>query len=133
MFWDVVMPAFTFMVEAAMPFALARRTALILAGHWALFAALIGRAVMGYNYSGYYTNLNFVTNTVTTLFGVWTGSFTLYTAGRVLLMMLAFFLLGGWTRRSLAVFTGGFKFLGDLGPAAEACATLRQLPNTSSE
>ena len=280
-FWDLVMPAFTFMVGAAMPFALARRielgatfaqnlrhvalrsvkllllsqilvsvsgnrlhfqlvnvltqiaftyflcflimqlrfrwqvltAALILGGHWALFAAfpgpdgafsranniaaVIDRAVMGYNYPGYYVNLNFITNTVTTLFGVWTGmllrssrpqgrilkilavsavaslaaglaispfnpivkriwtsSFTLYSAGWVLLMMLAFFwlievrgyrrwafplvvvgtnciflysfsfLLGGWIRRSLAVFTGSFQFLGDFGPMAQAWAAL---------
>lgn len=280
-FWDLVMPAFTFMVGVAMPFALARRAqlgatfgqnfqhvalrafkllvlsqvlssvsaghiqiqfvnvltqiafgyflcflimqlrfrwqvlvaAMILAGHWALFvifpgpdgayskenniAAVIDRAVMGYNYKGYYANLNFVTNTVTILFGVWTAyllrgtrpqgrkmtilfaaalaaiaaglaispfnpivkriwtsSFTLYSAGWVLLMMLAFYwlievkgyrrwtfplvvvgtncvflysfnsLLGGWVRRSLAVFTGNFTFLGDLGAVAHACASL---------
>jgi predicted acyltransferase len=280
-FWDLVMPAFTFMVGVAMPFALARRieqgatfaqnfrhvlvrsiklivlsqilvsissnrlqfqlvnvltqigfayffcflimqlqfrwqavtAGLILAGHWALFmifpgpdgafsktnniAAVIDRAVMGYNYSGYYVNLNFVTNTVTTLFGVWTAlllrsgrppaqklkilagaavgaiaaglaispfnpivkriwtsSFTLYSAGWVLLMMLAFcwiievkgyrkwafplmvvgmncifiysfkFVLGGWIRRSLAVFTGDFQFLGSFAPVAQACASL---------
>ena len=85
---------------------------------------------------------------------IWTSSFTLYSAGWVLLMMLAFYwlievkgyrrwtfplvvvgtncvflysfnsLLGGWVRRSLAVFTGNFTFLGDLGAVAHACASL---------
>ena len=156
-FWDLIQPAFMFMVGVAMPFALARRirqgatfrqnlwhvtvrafrlfllsqilsdisgnklhfqlinvlsqmaftylfaflimqlsfrkqaivAALILAGHWALFAlfpgpdgafskdqnigALIDRTVLGFNYSGLYVTINFITSTVTTLFGVWAG------------------------------------------------------------
>ncbi len=63
---------------------------LILAGHWALFVlfpgpdgafsktenigAVIDRAIMGYNYSGHYVTINFVSCTVTTLFGAWTGT-----------------------------------------------------------
>jgi predicted acyltransferase len=157
-FWDLIQPAFMFMVGVAMPFALARRiaqgatfsknfrhvlvrtlklialsqilisvsgsklsfqlvnvlsqiaftyffcflimqmrfrwqavaAALILAFHWGLFAAfpgpegpfsktgnigaVIDRAVLGHNYSGYYVTINFISSTVTTLFGVWTGA-----------------------------------------------------------
>jgi predicted acyltransferase len=156
-FWDLIQPAFTFMVGVAMPFALARRTsqgattwdlfkhvawrafALIalsniysnwgrpelrfqlinvlsqiafgymlcflitrlrfrsqvgialgmLTGYWALFAAfpgpdgpwaqvgnigaVIDLKVLGYNYSGYYTTINFIGNAVTILFGCWVG------------------------------------------------------------
>ncbi len=158
-FWDLIQPAFTFMVGMAMPFALARRAAegathmqvfrhvawralmlvvlsniysnwgakpgqlhfqlinvlcqiafgyllcffimrlrfrsqvavaaAMLAGYWALFAAFPGPGgawsqtgnigavidlnVLGYNYSGYYTTINFIGNAVTILFGCWTG------------------------------------------------------------
>jgi heparan-alpha-glucosaminide N-acetyltransferase len=157
-FWDLVQPAFTFMVGAAMPFAFARRisrgantwglfrhvawrslvlillsniysnwgssrplrlqfinvlaqigfgymlcflitrmrflyqagaAAAMLAGYWALFAIFpgpqgafsqtgnIGAAIdlklLGYNYSGYYTTINFIGNAVTILFGCWAG------------------------------------------------------------
>jgi heparan-alpha-glucosaminide N-acetyltransferase len=158
-FWDLIQPAFTFMVGMAMPFALARRKAqgatnweqfrhvayrsfmlillsniysnwepsdkrlvlqlinvlsqiafgymicffimrmrfrsqvaaavAMLAGFWALFAifpgpngpwsktgnigALIDLKVLGYNYSGYYTTINFIGNAVTILFGCWAG------------------------------------------------------------
>lgn len=63
--------------------------ALMLAGYWGLFAlfpgpdgafsktgnigAVIDRAVLGYNYSGYYTTINFIGNAVTILFGCWAG------------------------------------------------------------
>ncbi|HEY3443651.1 MAG TPA: DUF5009 domain-containing protein [Paludibaculum sp.] len=158
-FWDLIQPAFTFMVGMAMPFALARRRAegadegaafrhvawravmlvvlsniysnwgagpgelrlqlinvlsqiafgyllcyflmrlafrfqvaaagVMLAGHWALFVAFPGSAgawsqsgnigavidlkLLGYNYSGFYTTINFVGNAVTILFGCWAG------------------------------------------------------------
>jgi len=157
-FWDLIQPAFTFMVGVAMPFALARRasqgagtlaqfrhvlwrafvlialsniysnwgtrtglklqlinvlsqiafgyvmcflitrmdfrkqvaTAIaLLAGYWALFAmfpgpqgpwsqtgnigALIDLKLLGYNYSGYYTTINFIGNGITILFGCWAG------------------------------------------------------------
>jgi len=157
-FWDLIQPAFTFMVGAAMPFALARRIAngastlglfkhvlwralllivlsniysnwgsrsglklqfinvlcqiafgyvvcflitrmefrkqaamavAMLAGYWALFAifpgpdgawsktgnvgAVIDLKLLGYNYSGYYTTINFIGNAVTILFGAWAG------------------------------------------------------------
>ncbi|MBI5280676.1 MAG: DUF5009 domain-containing protein [Candidatus Solibacter usitatus] len=158
-FWDLVQPAFTFMVGMAMPFALARRAAEgatqmqmfrhaawrgfmlvvlsniysnwgagagqlrfqlinvlcqiafgyltcffilrlrfvhqvavaagMLAGYWALFAAFPGPAgpwsqtgnigavidlkILGYNYSGYYTTINFIGNAVTILSGCWAG------------------------------------------------------------
>ena len=158
-FWDLIQPAFTFMVGVAMPFALARRigqgatffglfkhvlrrafllillsniysnwgsrsglrlqfinvlcqiafgyvlcfvitripfrwqvttAAGLLAGYWGLFAifpgplgpwsksgnigALIDLKLLGYNYSGYYTTINFIGNAVTILFGCWTGA-----------------------------------------------------------
>lgn len=156
-FWDMIQPAFMFMVGVAMPFAFARRAergatfpenlghvawrsaklillsqilitagsgvfqfqlinvlsqiaftyflcflimqlkwswqaaaaVLLLAGHWALFVLFpgadgafsrtqnIGRvidhALLGRNYDGYYVTINFISSTVTTLFGVWTG------------------------------------------------------------
>lgn len=158
-FWDLIQPAFTFMVGMAMPFAFARRAAQgatnmdlfrhvawrafvlillsnvlsnfntsrgrpelqlinvlcqiafgylmcffitrmrfqwqvcaaigLLAGHWALFTAFPGPEgpwskqgnigavldlrLLGYNYSGYYTTINFITNGVTILFGYWAG------------------------------------------------------------
>jgi predicted acyltransferase len=157
-FWDLIQPAFTFMVGVAMPLAFARRqgegatrwdlfrhvawrafvlillsnilsnfggnprptlqlinvlcqiafgyvlcfgilqlrfvwqtlaAAGLLAGHWLLFVtfpgpdgpfsktgnfgALIDQAILGYNYSGYYTTINFVGNAVTILFGCWAG------------------------------------------------------------
>jgi predicted acyltransferase len=159
--------------------------------------AVIDKALLGYNYSGYYVTINFITSTVTTLAGAWTGlllmsgrskgrkalwlgagaaasfllsaalepfipnvkriwtaTFTLFSAGWVLLMMLAIYLicevlewrrwtfpllvigmnsifiysvhmvLTGWLDRSIRVFTGGFTFLGDLAPVAQACAVL---------
>jgi predicted acyltransferase len=162
--WDLIQPAFTFMVGVAMPLALARRRAegaafrevfrhvakralvlvllsnlfsnfgedhvrfelinvlsqiaigyvicflvlqlpvrwqvasgaLLLAGHWALFAAFPGplgafsqvdnigqvvdRALVGYNYSGYYVTLNCLGNAVTILAGCWAGTWV--TSGR---------------------------------------------------
>ena len=158
-FWDLIQPAFTFMVGMAMPFSLARRraqgatldrvfghvlwrafvlillsniysnwgagpgelriqfinvlcqiafgyvlcflviqlpfprqvaiAALMLAGYWALFTmfpgpegpwsrtgnigAVIDLKFLGYNYSGYYTTINFIGNAVTILFGCWAG------------------------------------------------------------
>lgn len=149
--WDLIQPAFTFIVGVAMPIALGRRTAAwrhvvwraillvvlsnvlsnwgttgplrlqlinvlcqiafsyvlcyfvlqlpfrgqvvaalaILVGHHALFfafpgpagpfdpqanfAARVDLAVLGYNYSGFYTTLNFLGNALTVLFGCWTG------------------------------------------------------------
>ncbi|HEY3838144.1 MAG TPA: DUF5009 domain-containing protein [Bryobacteraceae bacterium] len=156
-FWDLIQPAFTFMVGVAMPFAFARRFAkglttmqvfrhvasralilivlsnlfsnwssqhlrfqlinvlsqiafgylicflitrlefawqvaaasVMLLGYWALFAlfpgpggawsqsgnigAVIDLKLLGYNYSGYYTTINFIGNAVTILFGCWAG------------------------------------------------------------
>jgi predicted acyltransferase len=186
---------------------------LILAFHTALFFAfpgpegafsktgnigqVIDQAVLGYTYRGYYVTINFISSTVTTLFGAWTGmllmserprmeklkilgismvaafagglglslvvpnvkrlwtaSFTLYSTGWVLFMMLLFVLLievwgirkpffplvvvgmnsifiyslGFLLRRSivrwLTPFTGGFAFAGDLQPVARACSAL---------
>jgi heparan-alpha-glucosaminide N-acetyltransferase len=34
---------------------------------------VIDRALLGYNYPGYYVTINFLSSTVTTLFGAWTG------------------------------------------------------------
>jgi predicted acyltransferase len=158
---------------------------------------VIDRAVLGHNYGGYYVTINFISSTVTTLFGVWTGallmgskprgtklkvlglataacfafglaltavnpmvkrlwtaSFTLYSTGWVLLMMLAFVLLidvlgyrkfafplvvvgmncifiysifqvlQGWLNRSIGVFTYRFQWIGTLAPVVQTCATL---------
>jgi predicted acyltransferase len=79
---------------------------------------------------------------------LWTASFTLFSTGWVLLMMLVFFVLielagwrklafpfqvvgsnsvfiyslsmvlAGWIRRAVGVFTGEFRFVGDLAPVA---------------
>lgn len=281
-FWDLIQPAFMFMVGVAMPFAFARRmeegakgrrlfrhvaarsfrlilvsqilisisngkmsfqfinvlaqigityffcylimqlrfrwqavtAALILIGHWALFAAFPGtegpflskttnvgavvdQFVFGRVNPGHWTTINFITSTATTLFGVWTGrlvqspsshgqkmriialsaaaclasgliihpwnpiikricttSFTLYSTGWVLLMLLAFYwlievqgyrkwtfplvvvgansiflyslhmVLYGWLNRAVGVFTRGFAWLGDFAPVAQSCAVL---------
>jgi predicted acyltransferase len=273
-FWDLIQPAFTFMVGMAMPFAFARRKeegatdldlfrhvawrALVLivlsnilsnfdsgaghpvlqlinvlcqiafgyllcfgitrlrsswqiacavalvAGYWALFVlfpgpdgafsktgnigAVIDLKLLGYNYSGYYTTINFIGNAVTILFGywagmlmrsqkphgyklkvllasaaaafalglalepfnpmvkrLWTASFTFFSAGWVILMLMALYwfvdvkqrrkwafpmivlgmnsifiysfsqVLRGWLNHGLGVFTGNFWYLGDLG------------------
>ncbi len=280
-FWDLIQPAFMFMVGVAMPFALARRKELgasergnfrhvairavklillsqflmivsehrihfqlinvlsqiaftyfltysiiqlefrwqvaaaasLLALHTAMFAAfpgpegafsktgnigaVIDKAVLGYNYQGYYVTINFISSTVTTLFGAWTGtllraakpraaklkilaiataaalasglalslvvpnvkrlwtaSFTFYSTGWVLLMMLGFillidvlgvrkpgfplvvvgmnsifiysagFLVRGAINNWISAFSGGFKFVGTLAPVAQSCAVV---------
>jgi len=281
-FWDLIQPAFMFMVGVAMPFALARRVelgatrrqlfwhvaarslrlilmsqilmsisegklhfqlinvlaqigityflcylimqlrfrwqaaiaVLLLVGHWALFVAFPGTEgpflskttnigavidtwVFGHPNPDDWATINFITSTVTTLFGVWTGqllrsprshgqkmrmiaisavfclaagwiihpwnpivkricttSFTLYSAGWVLLMLLAFYWVvevkgyRGWTfplvvigansifiysvanvlrgslQRAIGVFTWNFVWLGDFAPVAQACAVL---------
>lgn len=281
-FWDLIQPAFMFMVGVAMPFALANRMAkgdterqlfshvawrsfrlilwsqilgsidmgkmnfqlinvlaqigityflcylimklkfrwqaviafLILAGHWALFVAFPGTEgpflskttnigavidtwVFGHPNPDNWTNINFLTSTVTTLFGVWTGqllqskrshvekmriiavsaaaclvagfaihpwnpivkrictsSFTLYSTGWILLMLLGFYwvvevkgyrkwtfplvvvgancifiysvahVLYGWLDRAVGVFTLRFSWLGDFAPVGQSCAVL---------
>ena len=85
---------------------------------------------------------------------IWTATFTFYSAGWVLLMLLLFYyvvdvlgwrrwtffltvigansifiysldmLLRGWLTDALAVFTGGFAFAGDLAPVLQSCAVL---------
>ena len=187
---------------------------LLLVGYWALFAAfpgtegpflskttnvgaVIDTAVFGHPNDDDWTTVNFITSTVTTLFGVWTGlllqskkshgekmriiavcavaclalgwiihpwnpiikricttSFTLYSAGWVLLMLLAFYwfvevmgyrkwtfplvvfgsnsifiysveqVLRGWLDRAVGVFTLHFTWLGDFAPVAQSCAVL---------
>jgi len=280
-FWDMIQPAFMFMVGVAMPFALARRVeqgatfgenlkhvavrafrllllsqilscvsggkltfqlinvlsqmaftyficflvmqlkwrsqviaaVLLLAGHWALFLAfpgpdgafskdhnigdVIDKALLGYNYSGNYVTINFISSTVTTLFGawagmllqsarshtekirilaigmvaafagglalsiwnplvkrIWTASFTLYSTGWVVFMLIGFYwlievkgwrrwafplvvvgmnsifiysigqVLKGWIDRAVAVFTFRYTFIGDLAPVAQATTVL---------
>lgn len=281
-FWDLIQPAFMFMVGVAMPFALARRreqgaterqlfrhvaarslrlilmsqilisigsgrmsfqlinvlaqigityflcylllqlrfrwqaviAVLLLAGHWALFVAFPGTEgpflskktnigavidtfVFGHPNSDDWATINFITSTVTTLFGVWTGqllqssrshrekmriiaisavaclalglfihpwnpiikricttSFTLYSTGWVLLMLLGFYwlidvkgyrkwafplvvigansifiysvhqVLQGWLDRAIGVFTLRFAWLGDFAPVAQSCGVL---------
>ncbi len=162
--------------------------------------ARIDRALLGYNYPGYYVTINFISSTATTLFGAWAGmllrsekpradkikilagaavaafasglalslvvpnvkrlwtaSFTLYSAGWVLVMLLAFvlalevwrmknlafpllvvgansifiysagFLVRGSIDRWIRAFSGGFKFVGALAPVAENCAIMAVL------
>lgn len=272
--WDLIQPAFTFMVGIAMPFAFARRISkgatfsqlfrhvawrsfvlivlsnvlsnfdsgrshpqlqfinvlcqiafgymlcflitrlrfsyqaicafIMLAGYWALFVffpgpqgafsqvgnigAVIDLKILGYNYPGYYTTINFVGNAATILFGYWAGillqshrsqsaklrilaiaavagftlglilepfnpmvkrlwtvSFTFFSAGWVILILMAFYwvievkqikrwtfpmivvgmnsifiysfsqVLRGWLNNGLKVFTGNFSFMGGLG------------------
>lgn len=186
--------------------------ALILAGHWTLFVFFpgsegsfsktdnIGALIdhwLGLNYRGNYVTINFISSTVTTLFGAWTGllmmrkdtdshrikvlagaaaacflggwaltpfnpmvkriwtaSFTLFSTGWVLLMLLFFYwlvevrghrkvvfplvvvgmnsifiytlsiVLSRWLNQAVAVFTGGFKFVGELAPVAQATAVV---------
>ncbi len=281
-FWDLIQPAFMFMVGVAMPFAFARRiekgatqselfrhvvarslrlilvseilisigaghmefqlinvlaqigityflcylimqlrfrwqaaiAGAILVGYWALFVAFPGTEgpflskttnvgavidtyVFGHPNEDNWTTINFLTSTVTTLWGIWTGrllqskrshrekmqmigscavlclglglliepwnpivkricttSFTLYSAGWVLLMLLAFYwvvevrgykkwtfplvvigansifiysvhqVLQHWLDRAVGVFTLRFEWIGDFAPVAQACAVL---------
>jgi predicted acyltransferase len=281
-FWDLIQPAFMFMVGVAMPFALAMRmargategqlfrhvavrslrlllwsqvlmsigrgrlhfqlinvlaqiaityflcflimklsfkwqasiAAALLIGHWALFVAFpgtegpfmskttnIGAVIDIYFFGkinpGYWANINFITSTVTTLFGVWTGqmlmrqgshaekmkklalwaavclavgyaihpwnpiikricttSFTIYSTGWVLAMLLFFYwvvevkgyrkwtfplvvvgansifiysvdeVLRGWLNRAVGVFTFQYEWLGQFAPVAQACTVL---------
>jgi len=281
-FWDLIQPAFMFMVGVAMPFALARRiqqgatnrqlfwhvasrsfrlilmsqilmsisrgklhfqlinvlaqigityflcylimqlkfrwqavaAAVLLIGHWVLFAAFPGtegafmskttnigavldKFFFGVSNPGFWTTTNFITSTVTTLFGVWTGqllqkrgshrermrtlaiwavvslaagfaihpwnpiikricttSFTLYSTGWVLLMLLAFYwlvevkgyrkwtfpllvvgansifiyslsiILYGWLNKAVGVFTFRYERLGDFAPVVQACTVV---------
>ena len=281
-FWDLIQPAFMFMVGVAMPFALAMRTAqgmterrlfwhvvarslrlilmsqilmsiargrlhfqlinvlaqigityflcylimklkftwqavvaaALLLGHWAPFVAfpgtqgpfmskttnigaVIDEFVFGRINPGYWTNINFITSTVTTLFGVWTGqllmserteaqkmrilaicaaaslavglaispwnpiikricttSFTIYSTGWVLVMLLAFFWMvevkgwrkwtfplivvgansifiysieevrRSWLNRAVGVFTFRYEWIGQFAPVAQACTVL---------
>jgi len=281
-FWDLIQPAFMFMVGVAMPFALARRVELgatksdlfwhvtvrsfrlilmsqilisigegklsfqlinvlaqigityffaylimqlrfrwqvviavvLLIGYWALFVAFpgtegpfmsmdtnVGAKIdiwwRGRQNGDHWTTINFVTSTVTTLFGVWAGrllqsgrshvekmriialwalgclavgyaihpwnpiikricttSFTLYSAGWVLLMLLAFYwvvevlgyrkwtfffvvvgansifiysleqVLREWIDRAVGVFTFHYQWLGDFAPVFQSCTVL---------
>jgi len=157
----------------------------------------IDKAILGYNYDGYYVTINFISSTVTTLFGawvgsllrsqrprrakltilaisavaalaaglalspvipnvkrIWTASWTFYSTGWVLLMMLAFILLvdvWGWKKAVFPLivvgmnsifiyslgflargaadhlvrsFSGGFQFVGALAPVAQSCAVM---------
>ncbi|MBI4874406.1 MAG: DUF5009 domain-containing protein [Acidobacteria bacterium] len=185
--------------------------ALILAGHWVLFVmfpgtegpfmskttnigALIDKFLFGRMNGGYWTNINFITSTATTLFGVWTGqliqsgrshaqkmkilalgaaaglvlgfaihpwnpiikricttSFTLYSTGWVLAMLLAFYwvievrgyrkwtfplvvigansifiysldiILRGWLNRAVGTFTLNYSWIGNFAPVAQSC------------
>lgn len=161
---------------------------------------VIDRAILGYNYPGLYVTINFMTSTVTTLIGAWTGqlllarksrnetllklvegavisfilvfafwalvpavkriwtaTFTFYSAGWVLLMLLAFYfaievlgwrrwafpfvvvgansifiycadiMLRGWLDTSISVFTGGYAFAGSLAPVLRSCTVLAVL------
>jgi len=281
-FWDLIQPAFTFMVGMAMPFSIGRRKAEgatfldnlrhvlwrafvlillsnilsnfdsegaprlqlinvlcqvafgylicfivmqlkfrwqavaaggLLVGYWALFAAfpgpagafsqtgnigqVIDKALLGYNYSGYYTTINFIGNSITVIFGMWAGtlvrknnthayrirvlalcalagftlglaleptnpmvkrlwtaSFTFFSAGWVVVMLLAFYwlievsgrvrwafpfivlgtnsifiysfsqVLHDWLSHGIGVFTRNFGFLGPAGSVPQNLLTL---------
>ena len=161
---------------------------------------VIDKAILGYNYSGSYVTINFITSTVTTLIGawvgqlllttrrhtvvmmklvegavvsfvmvfafwalvpavkrIWTATFTFYSAGWVLLMMLTFYyfievkgyrkwtfplvvlgansifiysvymVLRGWIDNAVAVFTGRYEFLGTLAPVFQSLTVLAVL------
>jgi predicted acyltransferase len=188
--------------------------AALLIGHWALFVAfpgtegpflskttnigaLIDLHLFGKINPGYWTNINCITSTATTLFGVWTGqllqsrkghsatmrtlaiwsavclaagyaihpwnpivkricttSFTIYSTGWVLLMLLFFYwlvevrqyrrwtfpllvvgansifiysldeVLRGWLNRAVGVFTFQYSWLGQFAPVAQSCTVL---------
>jgi predicted acyltransferase len=135
---------FTFLI-LRLPIRLQVLTALVLlAGHWALFAlfpgpegafskaanigARIDQAVLGYNYSGFYVTINFVTSTVTTLLGAWTALFLMRkkphaTNLKVILLSSAFCFASGlvlslfnpmvkrlWTT-SFTLYSAGWVFL----------------------
>jgi heparan-alpha-glucosaminide N-acetyltransferase len=158
---------------------------------------VIDRALLGRNYPEYYVTINFISSTVTTLFGAWVGmllrtqrplmdklrilavsamaafagglalslvipnvkrlwtaSWTLYSTGWALVMMLGFILLidvAGWRKaafplivvgmnsifiysagflirgsigRIVAAFSGGFTFIGALAPVAQSCSVM---------
>ena len=281
-FWDLIQPAFTFMVGMAMPFSLGRRMAMggrftdllrhvlwrsfalvllsnilsnfdsdgpprlqlinvlcqiafgylicfvviqlkfrwqavaaavLMVGYQALFAAfpgpagafsqtgnigqVIDKAVLGDTYSGFYTTINFIGNSITIIFGMWAGtlirrnkehlyrvrvlaacaagafamglalepfnpmvkrlwtaSFTFFSAGWVLVMLLVFYwvieakglrrwtfpfvvlgmnsifiysfsqVLHGWLSHGIGVFTGNFAFLGAAGAIPQNLLTL---------
>jgi predicted acyltransferase len=284
-FWDLIQPAFTFMVGMAMPLSIGRRMAqgaksgdllrhvvwrafflillsnilsnfdsdsgprlqlinvlcqvafgylicfavmqlrfrwqvaaagALMIGYWALFAAFPGpdgpfsqtgnigqaidKAVLGYNYLGYYTTINFIGNSITIIFGMWAGtlirldlshfyririlagsaavalvlglalqpfnpmvkrlwtaSFTFYSVGWVLAMLLCFYwiievksrrkwafpfivlgmnsifiysfsqVLHGWLQHGIGVFTRNFNFLGPAGAIPLNLLTLAAL------
>ena len=211
--WDLIQPAFMFMVGVAMPFAFARRQQLgggywpsfahalwraavliflsqvftatgsgpfqfglinvlsqiaftyllcflllrleprlqvsaavgLLAAHWLLFLRYPGPAgsfshegnvgqvidqwLLGRNYSGYYVTINFISSTVTTLFGVWAGTLLrkpleLREKLRILLWWACGCLIGGmllslvnpmvkrlWTA-SFTIYSAGFVLAG---------------------
>ena len=158
---------------------------------------VVDKALLGYNYHGYYVTINFLSSTVTTLFGAWVGtllrtqrplrdklrilaisavaafagglalslvipnvkrlwtaSWTLYSAGWVLVMMLGFillidvagyrkvafplivvgmnsifiysagFLIKGSINRIVTAFSSGYTFIGPLGPVAQSCTVM---------
>ena len=196
--WDLIQPAFTFMVGVAMPLALAKRAAAwghvlwralvlvllsnvlsnwgttqplklqlinvlcqialsyvvcflilqmrlawqvlaaaaLMAAHHALFylwpgpagpfdpagniGAVLDLKILGYNYSGYYTTINFLGNAITVLFGCWTGLLMLSKRGhmeRVRLLvacgvaaLAAGALLSNWIPMVKRLWLGSFTF-----------------------
>jgi predicted acyltransferase len=58
---------------------------------------VIDKAVMGYNYSGLWVGINFITSTVTTLLGAWTGMLLMQGRDhRYVIKMLLAGVAGGW-------------------------------------
>ena len=82
--------------------------------------AVLDRRILGYNYSGYYTTINFLGNAVTILFGVWTGMLLqsrrteqqrmLILAGSAMLCFSLGLLLANWIPMVKRLWTASFTF-----------------------
>ncbi len=82
--------------------------------------AVLDRWILGYNYSGYYTTINFLGNAVTILFGVWTGMLLqsrrteqqrmLILAGSAMLCFSLGLLLANWIPMVKRLWTASFTF-----------------------
>ena len=81
---------------------------------------MLDRQILGYNYSGYYTTLNFLGNAVTILFGVWTGMLLqsrrteqqrmMMLAGSAVLCFGLGLLLANWIPMVKRLWTASFTF-----------------------
>ena len=58
---------------------------------------VVDKAIMGYNYPGLWVGINFITSTVTTLLGAWTGMLLMHSKDhRQVIRMLSAGMAGGW-------------------------------------